>query len=213
MITPKYLRQLQVILPIISTAIEKLFGGPADKEQAKKDAAQMADPNYKRQGDNPNIPTPAAPALPTSPPLLDEKTISKELDDAVRKLGLREEYMKLYKEESEMLNAKLYGDDKEVKALERQRDIREELNKMAENGFDIQKKHNINAATAIVDARIKAGEDPSTAPSRAVNSYQSRGLSLDGTPMKKTSDGMMPLLASIKDTLKAAQNGGFTLSW
>jgi hypothetical protein len=198
---------------VISTAIEKLFGGPADMEQAKKDAAQMADPNYKRQGDNPNIPNPAAPALPTSPPPLDPKTLSKEVDDAIKMLGLREEYFKLYKEESDLLNAKLSGDDKAVKALERQRDIREELNKMAEAGFNIQDEANKNAAAAIVDARIKAGEDPSTAPSRAVNSYQSRGLSLDGSPMKKTTDAMMPLLASIKDTLKAAQNGGFTLSW
>jgi hypothetical protein len=198
---------------VIGAAIEKLFGGPADMEQAKKDAAQMADPNYKRQGDNPNIPNPAAPALPTSPPLLDQKTLSKEVDDAIKMLGLREEYFKLYKEESDLLNAKLSGDDKAVKALERQRDIREELNRMAEAGYNIQDEANKNAAAAIVDARIKAGEDPSTAPSRAVNSYQSRGLSLDGAPMKKTTDAMMPLLASIKDTLKAAQNGGFTLSW
>jgi hypothetical protein len=84
---------------------------------------------------------------------------------------------------------------------------------MAEAGYNIQDEANKNAAAAMVDARIKASEDQSTAPSRAVNSYQSRGLSLDGSPMKKTTDGMMPLLASIKDTLKAAQNGGFTLSW
>jgi len=136
------------------------------------------------------------------------KSIKPEMD----KLKARKEYLATYKEESDLLNAKLSGDDKAVKALERQRDIREELNKMAEAGFNIQDKVNKDKAAAIVDARIKAGEDPSTAPSRAVNSYQSRGLSLDGAPMKKT-DAMMPLLASIKDTLKAAQNGGFTLSW
>jgi len=137
--------------------------------------------------------------------------ITKSIGPEMDRLKARKEYLATYKEESDLLNAKLSGDDKAVKALERQRDIREELNKMAEAGFNIQDKVNKDKAAAIVDARIKTGENPNTAPS--VNSYQSRGLSLDGTPMKKTSDGMMPLLASIKDTLKAAQNGGFTLSW
>ena len=135
------------------------------------------------------------------------KSIKPEMD----KLKARKEYLATYKEESDLLNAKLSGDDKAVKALERQRDIREELNKMAEAGFNIQDKVNKDKAAAIVDARTKAEEI--TEPSRAVNSYQSRGLSLDGAPMKKNTDAMMPLLASIKDTLKAAQNGGFTLSW
>jgi hypothetical protein len=145
--------------------------------------------------------------------VIDKGQIAKEMQAERDKMASRKEYMAMYNEESAMLTAKLKGDNEAVKALERQRDIREELNKMAEAGYNIQDEANKNAAAAMVDARTKAGEDPSTAPSRAVNSYQSRGLSLDGAPMKKTTDGMMPLLASIKDTLKAAQNGGFTLSW
>lgn len=163
----------------------------------------------------PNVPVNMDPngILKGTEAVIDKGQIAKEMQAERDKMASRKEYMAMYNEESAMLTAKLKGDNEAVKALERQRDIREELNKMAEAGFNIEDEANKNAAAAMVDARIKAGEDPSTAPSRAVNSYQSRGLSLDGAPMKKTTDGMMPLMASIKDTLKAAQNGGFTLSW
>jgi hypothetical protein len=137
--------------------------------------------------------------------------ITKSIGPEMERLKARKEYLATYYEELTILNAKNSNDDVALKRLEKEKAIREEINKMIKAGFIIDQSSK-DAAAKIVEARMAA--DATTQPDRrAVNSYQSRGLSLDGSPMKKTSDGMMPLLASIKDTLKAAQNGGFTLSW
>jgi hypothetical protein len=85
----------------------------------------------------------------------ERESMAQKIKNNQELMASRKEYMGLYNEESAILTAKLKEDDKAVKALERQRDIKEELNKMEKAGYNIQSEANIKAAAAIVDARTK----------------------------------------------------------
>jgi tape measure domain-containing protein len=119
--------------------------------------------------------------------------------------------MASYNEESAILSATLSGDTVKLKALEREKAIREKIADLMQAGFTAAEAQ--KPAEAMVDARIKA-DTIQSAPSpgyRDVNAYQSRGLSLGGSISTPKKDELKTL-QSIDKTLKDARKNG-TLTW
>jgi tape measure domain-containing protein len=112
-----------------------------------------------------------------------------------------------YNEESGILTAKLSGDNERLKALEREKAIREKIAELTQSGFS--EKEARKPAEAMVDAYIKLeGKDSPRMSPRDVNAYQARGLSLDGNNAGRAVETTNTLLGKIKDILSDAKKTG-----